>query len=352
MNSLDIELNTERENELENKIINLINSYYSEENEAENYTFLILFDEYTNKLNFFSNINKIVFGPSFNDYVDLSKYLCLKKIIFGSKFNSNFILPNSVDEIIFGYEFNCILESLPINLKIIHFGNDFDHPVDVLPESVEIIKFGKNFNHKLNNLPKNLIELNFNYESKFNHPLNNLPNLKKIYFGIEFNQPLNYLPNSLEILDFTHKSKFNESLDNLPFGIKKLSLPYNYFNSIDNIPDTIEELIILSRDTSINKFPSSLKFLSIDIYLVEILNIINFNYLELLTVIDDNDVYIEQYKKIKNPDKIKSIMYHVHYSYDNLNLTWIIDDINKNDYIPIHIKDDCSHIIYEIKKVK
>ena len=80
-----------------------------------------------------------------------------------------------------------------------------------------------------------------------------------------------------------------------------------------------------------------------------------FNYLELLTMIDDvpdNNSFTRKYNKITNPDKIKSIQYKVHYSYKNPNLTWIMDETNKNDYIPMHNKYEYSYSVLEIRKVK
>lgn len=366
-NKLNIELNSEHEKELENRIISLINLFYSEKNilsnlyenkiNIENYSFIIKNNEDINKLVCLSNVTEIFFDDNFNSYINLSNYNFLKKIIFGSKFNSSFILPNSVSEIIFGDDFNLILLNLSSNLKIIHFGNEFNQSVYFLPESIEIIKFGKKFNQPVNNLPKNLIELHFNSKSDFNYPIDNLPcKIKKLYLGKYFNQPINYLPSSLEILEFTHYSYFNQSINNLPYGIKKLMLPYNYNGLIDNISNSIEELIIPSKKNLINKFPNSLKFLSINIGLVEILNKINFDYLETLTVIDDvpdiNYYNSRQSKKIINPDKIKLIIYKVHYSYKNPNLTWIIDETNKNDYVPIHNKYESSYTVLEIRKVK
>ncbi len=373
-NLLDIQINLECEDELSNKILNLINSHYLEKNNSnkqincEDYSLkingsddstnfenkLVKLDNLSNKLSY---IQEIVFNNNFNCGINFLKHINLKKIIFGYKFNSDFILPNSINEIHFGDEFNSYIFNLPPNLKIIHFGDKFNQPINCLPDSVEIIKLGKKFNQNIKKFPKNLIELYFDSNSVFNsysdinYSLDNLPPLKRLCLGRTFNQPINYLPNSLEILEFPFQSNFNYPLDNLPSSIKKLTLPYDYSGLLDNLPESIEELVILSSKNKINKFPKSLKYLSINIELVEILNKIDFDNLESLTVIDAG-LSNKKFNKLSNPDKIKSIYYHIHYSYKYLNLTWINDNNNTKKYIPINYKNDCSYVILEIIKNK
>jgi len=57
-----------------------------------------------------------------------------------------------------------------------------------LPNSIEELELGYNFNLELNNLQNSIKIISIDRFSKYNQPLTNLPHLKKKYF----NEALNY----------------------------------------------------------------------------------------------------------------------------------------------------------------
>lgn len=149
------------------------------------------------------------------------------------------------------------------NTKIITFNCDIIKPLDLtnfinlkkikylptidlikLPNNLEEIEFGNNFNSLIDNLPQNIKKIIFYSESKFNQPINNLPiGLEELSLGKNFKNSLDYLPESLKILKFNRLN--NIKLDNLPIGIEEISF------------DELESL-------NITKLPANLKILKIN----------------------------------------------------------------------------------------
>ena len=68
------------------------------------------------------NIIGIVFSDNFNSYIDKKH------------------LPNTLQYIIFGSEFNQIIDNLPQSLELITFGENFDQSLKNLPKTVKKIK--------------------------------------------------------------------------------------------------------------------------------------------------------------------------------------------------------------------
>ena len=118
-------------------------------------------------------------------------------------------LPEDVENIIFSenYEdsefskFNCKVDNLPNNLQSITFGYDFNQPIDKLPKNLQSITFGPEFNQPIDKLPTTVDELAFWSHSNIK---NNIPefisNIKIIFY-----------------YDDIH----NQQIDNLPCHIKK-----------------------------------------------------------------------------------------------------------------------------------
>lgn len=269
-------------------IVKFISKYNFEKNEQPIVDFESIddIDDMMNKLNSIKNIGQIIFPYGVNCPINLKSdnFTKLKIINFSKLFNSDFELPDCVEEINFGDDFNKKIFNLPSGVKIIRFGKSFNSEFK-LPNSVELIYFGENFNLPIDGLPENLINLEFNPLSHFNQPINNLPGkLNKIIMCNNFTQCLNNLPESLEFFEFYEGSKYNNSLDNFPNNLKKLTIGRNFTNSIDNLPDSINELTIYSTDIIMNKLPSSLKKLNITIRLFRKICSLN-NYINELDII-------------------------------------------------------------------
>lgn len=138
------------------------------------------------------------------------------------------------------------------------------------------IKFGISFNKSLDNkLPHDITHLLLDYY--FDKPVINLPFQLK-YLGIfgVFNHPVNELPDSLEEL-VIESNYFQQSLNHLPSKLKKLKIfcnshsisKPNYMPNLVKLPDELEELDLkgLFYENSLDKLPSNLKKLKLDILL-------------------------------------------------------------------------------------
>lgn len=65
-------------------------------------------------------------------------------------------MPNQVQCIYFGSDFNHQVDNLPNELKFVYFGAHFNQPINNLPDSVEEIRISQFYNCKINKLPKSL----------------------------------------------------------------------------------------------------------------------------------------------------------------------------------------------------
>lgn len=165
-------------------------------------------------------------------------------------------LPETLIELEFGLHFNQRIDNLPKGLKKLILFGDFNQPIDSLPEGLLKLKFpsgntigeypGK-FNQPIENLPNNLKSLMIG--SEFNQPLDFLPiSLKKLIINGKFNQEINNLPPNLKKITICRK--FNKTLINLPKSVEQLEL----FNDSAILPDHIKLLIIRSKKVPLN-FP-------------------------------------------------------------------------------------------------
>jgi hypothetical protein len=161
--------------------------------------------------------------------------------------------PSNLTHLTFGKKFNQSIDNLPNSLTHLIFNSidgDFNQSMDNLPESITHIILSKKYNKPLDNLPLSLINLQTGYS--YNYPLDNLPNsLNKLTIGNNgkwggsvFNYQLDNLPNSLEYLGFTNYSKFNKTFKNLPSSLKTIDLSGYYPISINELPDTIENIFL------------------------------------------------------------------------------------------------------------
>lgn len=202
-----------------------------------------------------------------------------------SKFNYDInYLPNSLEIIVLSDKFNsCINLDNLTKLKRLSFGYDYNKPV------------------KFDNL-LNLIQLSFGFE--FNYPLeiSHLDNLNYLKLSELYNQKFNFPPNLLHLhLGF----KFLSWIE-IPHSVKSIKLNCNNNFIIDNLPNTIETLL-LGPDfcLELNNLPNSIKRLKFGItsHNYQELN----NFPESIEIIEfSNFLDSIQFEKIpKNLKKIK-----------------------------------------------
>lgn len=232
----------------------------------------------------------------------------IKEIFFHHKFNKQIgyyrenFLPDHIEKIIFGDDFNCplgydpyypqnflcyiydsvnylsnlynvvfpttninVTRFLPQNLKELKFGYSFnqkicnpEHISTFIPFSVEKIEFGYSFNQSITfGLPQSLLYLKFGYS--FNQPIQYSPlgSLLYLKFDYSFNQEIgdiscSYLPDGLKYLSFGFS--FNQEIGDtrvnyLPDGLKYLSFGFSFNQPLYAgfrylLPRNLEELVI------------------------------------------------------------------------------------------------------------
>lgn len=173
------------------------------------------------------SIENLVFGFSFNNKIE--KYPAnLKNLEFGKKFNQELInLPNELTNLYVGTDFDQSLDSLPNSLKLLSFmgpgGAVYDKQLDNLPTGLEVLILSGRFNQTIDLLPANL---------------------KTLYLNILFNKPINNLPSNLKQIFFPKKSKFNQSIDNIPDSVIEITLPEKYEIEIKKLPANLKKILI------------------------------------------------------------------------------------------------------------
>lgn len=289
---------------------------------------IIDIEQIEEKLSFVENVEHIYFSMNFNKPINLKKLVWLsnlKKITWGEKFNSEFELPNCVEYIEFGKEYNKPLNNLPTQLEILLFHSDsnFNQPINNLPNGLKIIYLPSIFSQSLDYLPESLEIIEFYDYSNYNLEINNLPtNLKKISLG----------------------KKFSQTLDNLPINLKNLKIGKNFTHSIDNLPDSITELSICSKNIIVNKLPKSLKKLNISIELFTTICSLKNCYVD--------ELFITHIPQLYSPKDLKDYFSGI----ENLSCGKIIieyqdcPDIITDKFYCKYIGNEKSRELYEIIK--
>lgn len=130
--------------------------------------------------------------------------------------------------------------------KKIQFDNNFNANIDWIPEGVIELRFGEMFDKSLDTLPSSVKIIII---KKYN----------EIGFT-SFNKSLDNLPHGLEILELHYNNKFNQLLNNLPYGLKTLFLNCTKHKcSVNNLPDSLENIYIKHINNNIYKLPNNLK---------------------------------------------------------------------------------------------
>ncbi len=224
--------------------------YYSFDVKPKSYPKKLQYLRYSNIFNqpvdnLSNSITELIFGNSFNQHVDN--------------------LPNSITHLTFGNSFNQPVDNLPNSITHLTFGNSFNQPVDNLPNSITHLTFGNSFNQPVDNFPNSITHLTFG--DSFNQPVNNLPNsLIELEFGLEFNQPIDKIYSKCKqnsgsnqnsgIVTLGFGDKFNQPIDILQTksctccanSLKNLFLGESFGKSINNIPKSVEHLIVYGNE--------------------------------------------------------------------------------------------------------
>lgn len=258
--------------------------------------------------------NTFIFSNYFNSPLSSDLILAIQNsnchtLIFQTFFNKDIShIPENITRLTTGWNFNQSIDNLHDKIEDLDLGHCFNTKITRFPSSLKYLKFDSFYNYPLNNLPDGLKVLITG--SCYKYPLDNLPNtLEYLVCGCDFNQPIDNLPQSLKCLVL--EKNFNQPLNNLPPNLKELIICcYFYFDrlkpsdfnryseteandnpshnnlnndetiideeqdyiffdgdamfnhSIDNLPDSIENLVISSTNfyQPINKLPKNLKY--------------------------------------------------------------------------------------------
>jgi len=217
-------------------------------------------------MNYITREDTVVFSPEFNEKIDIKLLSIYKKVIFSnyeltdnlfdnyfhndfddckwysSLFNQKIDLPPNLTHLTFGWKFNQKVD-LPTNLTHLTFGSYFNQKVD-LPTNLTHLTFGFYFNQKID-LPPKLTHLTFGYW--FNQKVDLPWNLKYLYLQMKETKIVDYLPDSLEELELGYY--FDSSLDNLPISLQTLIISDKYDkNKLKNLPKNIKIIYHLKID--------------------------------------------------------------------------------------------------------
>ena len=186
----------------------------------------------------------------------------LKKIFIGFSnkshynFQSHFDLtkiPKSIEEIVFGDDFNQTLYELPQNLKKITFGfnfNPYSINFDCSSQNISYIEFGYNFNGFIEQYPKNLKHLKFG--RNFNKSIDNLPEgLVSLSIGEFFNILISKLPSTLEILEFDYFSGYSFDIEIIPDSTHTIIFSKCMKTNKINIPEKLRNIIYAKNNITI-----------------------------------------------------------------------------------------------------
>jgi hypothetical protein len=127
-------------------------------------------------LGYYNSVYKLVHAYEIPD----GKFVNLTHLSFNDSFNSCVDALNNlynIESLVFGRDFNQLVDNFPKKLKSLTFGMSFCQPVDNLPETLTSLTFGSSFNMSVDNLPQNL---------------------KWLTFGFCFNQQVDVLPKNLK----------------------------------------------------------------------------------------------------------------------------------------------------------
>ena len=208
--------------------------------------------DYITNVDYITNEDTIIFGPSFNQELNPTLLTNYKQIIFSDykldpnlfdfyekihtynyyeRYKNNtifFVLTDS------GSKFDIPVSNIPTSITHITFGSNFDQPVNLLPTSITHLIFGDYFNQLVESLPSSITHLTFGW--LFNQQVDLLPpSIQNLTFNVSFNMPLNNLPSNLEFIHLSYK--YDKQILNIPPKLKKIKcfLGYKYINDLNDL---------------------------------------------------------------------------------------------------------------------
>jgi hypothetical protein len=195
------------------------------------------------------NLTDLYFGRIYNKQIKRGILpMTLVKIIFGEKYNQE-ICPNI----------------LPNNLQYLQFGRDFNKQINinVLPVKLSHLIFAGTYNYLItyNTLPKNLVHLAFNF-NKYEINEYVLPDtLTHLKLGYNYNYKIkkDVLPSNLVYLELG--GIYSHILKDIPVTLTTVYICGSNENKIviDNLPNTIVNLIFFNLEIEITNLPTSVK---------------------------------------------------------------------------------------------
>ena len=176
-----------------------------------------------------NSLTHLTFGQNFNQEVNVLPN-SITHLTFGICFNQKVNnLPNSLTHLTFGWKFNQEVNDLPKSLTHLTFNYDFNQKIDI-PFTIKYLKLDCNNSYIIDYLPDNIEELELG--CNFNLELNNLSiSIKKIAFEIDsyYEHELNCLPKFLECLQLP--CSYDKKLLNISDNLKIIcSKNYKYKN--------------------------------------------------------------------------------------------------------------------------
>jgi hypothetical protein len=165
--------------------------------------------KFNQKIDLPQNLTYINFGNNFNQKVDLPPNLV--HINFGDCFNQQVDLPQNLVHINFGYDFNQKI-NLPLDIIYLNINSNNKNLIDYLPDSIEELVLGFNFNLELNDLPQSIKKIIF-YSYNYFYELNCLPsNIEYIQLPINYNKEIVKFPNKLKTIKCSNNYKYIDLL--------------------------------------------------------------------------------------------------------------------------------------------
>ena len=149
------------------------------------YTYSNLNEPLENYLSNTTHLSHLTFSHYFDKPLEnsLSNLTNLTWLELGHKFNQPLELPSGIKILSIDCNNLSLIENLPNNVEELFLGENFNLELNNLPNSIKIIKFDCNseYNKELNNLPKflKLLELPKNYLI----PINNINSRCKITYS-------------------------------------------------------------------------------------------------------------------------------------------------------------------------
>ena len=158
-------------------------------------------------------LKQLTFGVSFNKPVGdgvFDKLSQLQQLTFGDRFNQTvdgiFDKLSQLQQLTFGHQFTQQLD-IPSNIKILKLNCNNVHIINNLPNGVEELVLGYNFNLDLNDLPNSIKIISFDPNSFYYKELNNLPkSLEKLYLPEKYDKEIKNINSNCQIIYQSNKN--------------------------------------------------------------------------------------------------------------------------------------------------